>query len=310
MTRQFAKSKRRGRGDSADDAGPIAGSGALRRGLEAALAGVVLLGTLVLVIAPIGYVFFGALQSQPPGAPDSVFTFDNILTAYTSPSYLLALFNTLGLATTVAVLSILCGGALAWIIARTDAPWRRPLALLLVVPLMISTLVTTLAWIALAAPNAEFINALSRAWFGVRTVFDIYSFAGIVLVHVLHYSAFAFLSFFAALRSIDASLEEASAMLGAGPLRTAWRMTLPLIFSIDRDDVSGHFRFCLREFFRADIARHADRIPDAAVADLFRHWRSHRRIRRSRPQPARCCCGSRCSVRCGSGASRRAPIAM
>lgn len=212
------------------DAGSTAGTGALRRGLEAALAGVVLLGTLVLIIAPIGYVFFGALQSEPPGAPDSVFTFDNILTAYTSPSYLLALFNTLGLATTVAVLSILCGGALAWIIARTDAPWRRPLALLLVVPLMISTLVTTLAWIALAAPNAGFINALSRAWFGVRTVFDIYSFAGIVLVHVLHYSAFAFLSFFAALRSIDASLEEASAMLGAGPLRTAWRMTLPLIF--------------------------------------------------------------------------------
>jgi iron(III) transport system permease protein len=129
----------------------------------------------------------------------------------------------------VAVVSLALGGALAWILARTDTPGRESLGLLIIVPLMISNLITTLAWIALAAPSAGFINAWVRDITGLRTLFNVYSFSGIVLVHVLHYSAFAFLALFAALRSIDASLEEASYMLGVGPLRTSVKMTLPLI---------------------------------------------------------------------------------
>ncbi|WP_454854780.1 ABC transporter permease [Rhizobium binxianense] len=184
---------------------------------------------LVVVIVPVATVFYGSFRTDSPGAPDATFTLANWQTAYLSPVYMEALWNTVLLGVVVAVLSLVVGGALAWIVARTDTPGRNMLALLIVVPLMISNLITTLAWIALAAPNAGFINAYVRMFTGVRTIFDIYSFAGIVTVHVLHYAAFAFLALFAALRSIDASLEEASYMLGVGPLRTSLRMTLPLI---------------------------------------------------------------------------------
>ena len=98
------------------------------------------------------------------------------------------------------------------------------------VPLMISTLITTLSWIALAAPNAGFINAVARTNLGIPTLFNIYSVPGIVLVMTLHYASFAFIQVYAALRSLDASMEEASYMLGANPLRTAMRMTFPLIW--------------------------------------------------------------------------------
>lgn len=184
---------------------------------------------LVVVITPVAYVFYGSFRTDSPGAPGTGFTWANWETAYTSPIYLTALGNTVLLGVIVAILSLVVGGALAWIIARTDTPGRNTFALLIVVPLMISNLITTLAWIALAAPNAGFINAYVRMFTGIRTVFDIYSFTGIVMVHVLHYAAFAFLALFAAIRSIDASLEEASYMLGVGPLRTSIRMTLPLI---------------------------------------------------------------------------------
>ena len=206
---------------------PVRGRSGHRGARAGALA--LLAGLLALVIVPILYVIWGSLRDVPPGAPDASFTLENWRTVYLTGPYLAALWNTLALSGLASVLSVALGGALAWLVGRTDMPWRQGLALLLIVPLLISNLITTLAWIALAAPNAGFINAWLRNLTGIRTLFDIYSFKGILLVHVLHYASFAYLALFAALRSIDASLEEASYMLGVGPLRTSLRMTMPLI---------------------------------------------------------------------------------
>jgi iron(III) transport system permease protein len=198
--------------------------------LEPALWPAVFLLTAVLILAPVGYLIYGSFRTDSPGAPDAVFTLANWAEVYGSTKYWSAFFNTVVLSTVVAVLSMLLGGAMAWIVARTDAPGRDWIALLIIIPLMISNLITTLAWIALAAPNAGFINAASRALIGVPTIFDIYSFPGIVLILTTDHAAFAFIAFYAALRSIDGTLEEASFMLGAGPVQTSVRMTLPLIW--------------------------------------------------------------------------------
>ena len=185
--------------------------------------------SFVLIIAPLAFLFYGSFRSGSPGDPSAVFTFQNWIDAYSQPLIRTALFNTVLLSGTVAFISILLGSVIAWIIARTDAPGAKQLAIFLVVPLMISGLVTTLAWIALLAPNAGFINAIFRSLFGIRTVFDIYSFKGMVLILTLHYTSFAFIPIYTALRSIDGRLEEASYMLGASPLQTAYRMTIRLI---------------------------------------------------------------------------------
>lgn len=186
--------------------------------------------SFVLIIAPLAFLFFGSFRSGSPGDPQAVFTFGNWITAYSDPVIRIAFLNTVMLSATVALISILMGSVIAWIVARTDAPGRKQLAIFLIIPLMISGLVTTLAWIALLAPNAGFINAICRSLFGIRTVFDIYSFKGMVLILVLHYTSFAFIPIYTALRSIDGRLEEASYMLGASPFQTAWRMTVRLVF--------------------------------------------------------------------------------
>ena len=147
-------------------------------------AAALLAGLLALVIVPILYVIWGSLRDAPPGAPDASFTLENWRTVYLTGPYLVALWNTLALSGLASVLSVVLGGALAWLVGRTDMPWRQGLALLLIVPLLISNLITTLAWIALAAPNAGFINAWLRNLTGIRTLFDIYSFKGILLVRV------------------------------------------------------------------------------------------------------------------------------
>jgi iron(III) transport system permease protein len=184
----------------------------------------------VCVAAPVGYLFVGSLRTEPPGAPATGFTWNNWIAVYTADRYHTALVNTVTLCGTVALLSVLVGGFLAWILARTDAPWRRSLAVLMVVPLMISNLITALAWVALASPNAGFLNIAARSLFGVQIAFNIYTFWGITLVFVLHYASLAFVALYAALQSIDGSLEEASYSMGAGPLRTALGTTLPLVW--------------------------------------------------------------------------------
>lgn len=185
---------------------------------------------LIVIAMPLAYLLYGSFRSGSPGAPNVTFTLANWKSVYGSLAYGRAFFNTLLLSGVVSAISVVIGTILGWIVARTNAPGREKIAPLLVLPLMISTLVTSLAWVALAAPNAGFINAAASALFGIRTVFNIYSFSGIVLVLVLHYSAFAFIAIYAALRSVDSSLEEASYMLGATPLRTSLKMTVPLIW--------------------------------------------------------------------------------
>lgn len=197
---------------------------------ESIVSGLFFIFTAILVITPIAYLVYGSFRTDSPGAPNAEWTFGNWARAYSDPDYLSAFFNTVTLSSTVAVLAMVMGASMAWIVSRTNAPGRNKLAILVIVPLMLSNLITAVGWIALAAPNAGFINAAANALFGIRTVFDIYSFQGIVLVLAVDQAAFAFVAFYAALRSIDGALEEASYTLGAGPVQTGLRMTLPLIF--------------------------------------------------------------------------------
>ena len=185
--------------------------------------------TLVLAAAPVIALLYGSLRSGEPGDPRAAFTLANWSRVLSDPLYRTALIDTLLLATTVTVIAIALGATLAWIVARTDAPGRRQFAVLLVAPLMISTLITSLAWVAIAAPNAGFVNIAVRSIGGPRVFFNVYSFWGVALVLSLHYAAFAFVAIHAALRNIDASLEEAAYMSGAGPWLTARRLTLPLV---------------------------------------------------------------------------------
>lgn len=183
--------------------------------------------TLLMVALPMLYLMYGSFVQD---GNEGGLTLNNYAEVYGGQVFLSRFLNTVTLAATVAVLAVLLGALLAWVVARTNAPGVKRAAPLLIVPIMMSNLVTCLAWIALAAPNAGLLNVLIFNVTGVKRVLDIYSFSGMVWVLVLNYAAFAFVSILGALKSIDADLEEASYLLGVNPVRTAFSMTLPLIF--------------------------------------------------------------------------------
>lgn len=202
---------------------------------ERRIPSVLALGVLVLlaglVVGPVATVFYGALQSEGPGLAESTFTLDAVIRVYTGSSYLASLFGSLALALSVAALAVVVGGLTAWLLARTDAPWKGALELGVIVPLFLSPFVGAVAWSMLAAPRSGMINVNLRWMLGDpdRTFVDITTFVGVMFVMLLYYVPYAYLLVSSALKNMDPALEEASYMNGRGVVATAFRVTLPIV---------------------------------------------------------------------------------
>jgi iron(III) transport system permease protein len=116
------------------------------------------------------------------------------------------LWNTVRLTFAVTVICAVLGVAAAWCIERTDVPWRRFWAVVLVLPLAMPDFVLGYGWISLAP-------GVSGYW-------------GSVLVMSLGSYPLVYLPVAAALRTADPSLEDIARGLGLGRLRTFTRVTL------------------------------------------------------------------------------------
>ncbi|SAL67992.1 transmembrane ABC transporter protein [Caballeronia cordobensis] len=190
---------------------------------------VIVVGVLALI--PLVFLFWQSFFTPQVADNPAVFTFGNYKLAYGSPETLRTLFNSLKFALGASCVSFSIGTVLAWIIERTNTPLRKFFYAITIVPLIVPSILFTIAWIFLASPKIGVLNVALGSLFGVtRPVFNIYSMSGMIWVDGLHYSTMAFLLMSAAFRGMDPSLEESSLMSGAGVARTMWRITLRLAF--------------------------------------------------------------------------------
>jgi iron(III) transport system permease protein len=119
------------------------------------------------------------------------------------------------------------GVTLAWLIARSNMPYKRLLDPLNMVPFYLSSVVGALSWQVIAAPRTGLLNSLLTPLFGAPP-FNIYSVGGIALVLGLYDTPYVYLFTLGSLQSMDASLEDSARMSGASKFQTAIRITLPL----------------------------------------------------------------------------------
>jgi iron(III) transport system permease protein len=180
-----------------------------------------------LVLYPLGFLILESLNTGDPSQfPPDTFGPDNYLDLI-SDAHVLG--NTALVASIASVLAVLFGFIQAWILTRTNVPHRDVLERLMQLPYYMTPLIGALAWGVLLGPKTGLIN---QAWhqFGFTSdVFNIYSPWGIAWVMALFEGTVAFVMIAAAMKSMDPSLEESSRVLGAGKLRTALRVTLPLV---------------------------------------------------------------------------------
>ena len=187
---------------------------------------------LVLLIGTLGYPFFLLITSafnvgDPEAFPARAYGFANFIKL---ADHLDWIKNTLIVAAGGTVLGITIGVSLAWIIHRTTMPGRKWFDLLIAIPYPLGPLVGALAWSQLGAPRDGLINRFFTAVTGIQTpLIDIYTPHGIIFTEAIFEAPVAVLIIGAAMQRMDPALEECSAVFGSGKLRTAWKVTLPLM---------------------------------------------------------------------------------
>lgn len=138
--------------------------------------------------------------------------------------------NTLYVASGATIIALAFGVTLAWILHRSTAPAPRLFELLISIPYPLGPLVCALAWLELGAPQGGVINRAYRAITGSDSwIIDITSPSGIMFVLAISEVPVAVLMIGAAMQRMDPALEESSAVFGANHLRTALRVTIPLM---------------------------------------------------------------------------------
>ena len=183
----------------------------------------------LLVLFPISMLLFGSFWTARPGFEGSL-TLDHYIKAYSDPSTYRVFGTTLLLMGAKTIIAVVIAVTMAWIVTRTDTPFRGTLEVLLTVPIFIPGLLEAIGWILLLSPNTGVLNVFLRNLFGLsESPFNIYSMGGMLWVLSVGSTSFIFLLMVNALRNMDASLEESSRASGAGPIRTAVNVTMPLM---------------------------------------------------------------------------------
>ncbi len=122
------------------------------------------------------------------------------------------------------------GVPLAWATARTDMPFRRTVQALAALAYITPPYLTAIAYIILLGPEAGYLNRPIQALTGItRGPANIFSMAGVIFVIGMHVFPFTYFMTHNALRSVDASFEEAARLLGARRWAVLRRVYLPLV---------------------------------------------------------------------------------
>lgn len=176
-----------------------------------------------LMLFPLGAIFRASLWD------DTGITFSRYLEVFTNEQFLKAIWNTLIISTWVGVIAVLIGALLAWLVTRTDLPWKKPIRALVMASFVTPPFLGAFAWTLLAGPNAGALNKLYRAVTGSdEALFNIFTMPGLIFVMALYSFPYVFSMIANVCELISSDLEDAVEILGANKWWTAWTVTLPL----------------------------------------------------------------------------------
>ncbi len=184
------------------------------------------IGILVVCVAfPGVLIFFNAFWDN-----NGNFNISDVITVLKEPDTYQALLNSLMIATGTTIGSTTVGTFFAWLVTRTDLPYKRFMKGMFLVPFMLPSFIGALAWKMLLSPRAGYINRFFMDAFGFDgPIFNINSYAGIVMVEIMYLFPFVFIQVCGALERMDPTLEESARISGAGLGTITRKITIPLV---------------------------------------------------------------------------------
>ena len=153
------------------------------------------IAVLVIFVAwPVLLILFNAV--------DGTFNSSDFYAVLTEPETFQALKNSLIIASMTTIGSTIVGTFFAWLVTRTDLPYKTFMKSLFLVPFMLPSFIGALAWKMLLSPNSGYINT---------------------------FFPFVFIQVCGALERMDPTLEESARISGAGLFTITRKITIPLV---------------------------------------------------------------------------------
>jgi len=140
-----------------------------------------------------------------------------------------AMLNSFLLGVASSVFGTAIGTLLAWLVSRTNMPWRRLIRVCVLGCFAVPAFVNALSWVLLAGPNAGSLNQIWMALTGSREgLINIFSLGGLIVVAVATVFPLAFIFMHNAFEAMDTEMEQAARLLGASGIRAFFTIALPL----------------------------------------------------------------------------------
>lgn len=144
--------------------------------------------------------------------------------AVSAPGAVHALLLSLEIVAIVVPLNTIFGVGIALLLERRRFPGRALLGLVVDLPFAISPVIVGLSLVLVYGRTGWFGN-----WLAAHGIEVIFSVPGMVLATAVVSLPFVARETIPVLREVGTDAEQAAATLGAGPVRTFWRVTLPAI---------------------------------------------------------------------------------
>lgn len=187
---------------------------------------------IVLVILPqlimIDYSFRPNLLPSQIGGPEDTYTLGNYQTLANNDIHRTIFFKTIWSSILVTVLTLVVCYPVAYFLAQLASTRQAMLiALLLVIPYWINEILRTFAWYLILAFQGPLNAILLGLGFIDRPIRFLSGDSGVLIGMVYAYLLFMVFPLYNALESLDPNQVRAARNLGAGTIRTHWRIIIP-----------------------------------------------------------------------------------
>ena len=169
---------------------------------------------------------YSDLLTTEDGTVQLTLHLSNYVRLFADSLYVAAYLNSLKIAFISTIFALLIGYPMAYFIARSPDKWRNILLMLVILPFWTSFLLRVYALTGFMRGNGVINQVLGV--FGIPPVVMMQTDFAVYVGIVYTYLPFMILPLFTNLVKLDGALLEASADLGARPVRTFLSITLPL----------------------------------------------------------------------------------
>lgn len=183
--------------------------------------------TLLLVVLPLLYVCLMSIMTRPSyGGVEFTVSFNGYRALF-EKAYLVAIWNSVRMSLVSTVIILLVSYPMAYMLSRCSRRVASNLIILMMIPYFTNSLIRLYSYITLFNTKGILTGILDRL--GMTWSVDfLYSESAVVLGLVYVCIPYAVLPMYSSIERLDKALLEASYDLGAGRVKTFFRITLPM----------------------------------------------------------------------------------